>query len=231
MSSQSKRELRRDPRVRAELEIELRSPEGDEAYVTQNVSFRGVYIVCESPLPLRTLVRVKVWLTPKEGGQAPVEMLGLVAHRITMQEATTLGEAPGMGVQLFAAGEDQRSRWLSFIHERIEQDPRASRELAQRLQPHVKLSFSSPDQLRSAAKTHFSSGEVFVHSNVLHKEGSEVWFETQHPKTKNIFRVPAHVLDLVERPKQNRGMVLRFEDGAALSAALINFLEQGKQVD
>lgn len=228
MTDDSKRELRRDPRINVELEILLRSPSGDEEHRTENISYRGVFIICEEPMPLRTLVRVQ--LKPDDGA-APVELLGLIAHRVTLAEATSRGEAPGMGVQLFAVDPAQRERWRSYVQARYEQDPRAKRELAQLTQPYVKFSFNSPDQLKQAAIEHFSRGQVFIYSSNLYEAGTEVWFETQHPRAKTLFRVPAQVLRSVAAPKQQRGMELRFEDGAALKDALLKFLDQGRQVD
>lgn len=72
-----------------------------------NISAGGVFVTTESPLPLKTVVRVEMEL-PGDGGSVPAR--GVVVHRVTAEEARARGTLAGMGVQFLDADDKFRER-------------------------------------------------------------------------------------------------------------------------
>ena len=156
---------RRDPRVAARLDVNLQMPKGTHNYVTDNVSYRGIYIACEEPLSLGRLVRFCTSL--REGGD-PVQMLGLVAHRVNRTEAEEAGIKPGMGLNLFALGPDHQRAWRHFVRTAYEADPRAREHVRSTEFPRIRLALPDVDALRAFAQHNVPEGNIFLRSADLH---------------------------------------------------------------
>lgn len=218
------RDLRRDPRTNHEMDVTLLSPAGNEIHRTHNISYRGVFIVCEDPLPLRTLLRVQT-----DVGNQEIHMLGLVAHRLSMKEAAQHGIAPGMGIELFSVGPEARDHWRHYVRQVYAEDPHANKRLKQKEYPHIKAIFPSVEALSFVAKEPILQGELFVRTAELYETGTRVWFETIHPESQSVFRVEAIISEVTETPRQNRGVTLAFSDPDAVSAALLQFVQTGQQ--
>ena len=72
-----------------------------------NISAGGVFVQTESPLELKTIVRVEMELP---GGGDLVPARGMVVHRVTSEEAKARGTIAGMGVQFMDADDKFRER-------------------------------------------------------------------------------------------------------------------------
>jgi hypothetical protein len=101
-------ERRRDRRHPFRLGVTI-SWGGKEIVAESNdVSFRGVFVATDAPLPERELVRLRVALPP-DG--AELAGLGMVARRL----ASGPDRAPGVGIQLYALAAGERERWVRFV--------------------------------------------------------------------------------------------------------------------
>ena len=72
-----------------------------------NISAGGVFVQTETPLPLKTIVRVEMELP---GGSEMVPARGVVVHRVTPEEGRARGTLAGMGVQFMDADDKFRER-------------------------------------------------------------------------------------------------------------------------
>lgn len=214
---------RRAPRVEARVEVKLQFPDGEQRYFTRDISYMGVFIECPDPLPMRKLVRFS---TTPDGGSEPLQMLGIVAHRVNAADAMDAGISTGMGIQLFPVGHDVRSAWRAFVRTEYDKDPSAREEVRRQEYPCVKVRFPSPNDLQIFAAQHVSSGDVFIRTADLYQQGTRVWLEAVHPQTGQSSRVEAIVLEFVEAPRANRGMRLMFPDAEGASEQLMAFAAQ-----
>jgi hypothetical protein len=82
--------------------------------LTNNVSFRGVFIRTDAPPALRQLVRIELILPNKQS----VVAHAMVVHVAKRPEGTPKGEGavPGIGVQFWGPIDNARE-WQAFIHE------------------------------------------------------------------------------------------------------------------
>lgn len=102
---------RQESRLDVDLDIILQTSEGELHYKTRNASARGVFVTCPEPLALRKLVRFRTRLPDGHD----LQMLGLVAHTVTVDPITESERTPGMGLQLYSVGRDTVQRWQAFI--------------------------------------------------------------------------------------------------------------------
>jgi hypothetical protein len=100
---------RRDKRYRARLDVRTRIGGRLHALVTEDVSFRGMYLCTEAPPPVRQLIRIDTILPPSG---VPFATHGMVVHVIGKDDPS--GRPPGVGVQFYGMG-DERRVWESFI--------------------------------------------------------------------------------------------------------------------
>lgn len=214
---------RRAPRVPKRIEVALQFPDHEQRYYTRDISYLGIFIECPEPLPLRKLVRFKAHL---EVEQAPVQMLGLVAHRVNSADAMESGRPAGMGIQLYPVGHEVRSNWRHFVRQEYEKDPEAREQIRQQEYPRVKVRFPTPNDIQIFASEHVSSGDVFIRTADLYQQGARVWLEAIHPLTKESCSVEAIVLEFVESPRQRRGMRLMFPEAVEASQTLLDFLRE-----
>lgn len=203
----SDKSQRREPRIDISLPVTLRLPRGDLHYEISDASYRGVFIACATPLPLRKLVRFSTQLHPDD---PPLHMLGLVAHTVNPLEARESGKTAGMGVQLYSVGKETRARWRAFISEEYEKDPEARATARALAAPRVSLNLRSEEQLSTFATRDFASGSIFVRTLSLHPVDTLVICEVVHPRTHRPFGLSARVVALQEAPRRERGMRLEF---------------------
>ena len=198
---------RRDPRVDVALDIVLQLPSGTQRHRTRNISYRGVFINCDEPLPLRKLLRFQI--APPSVEEA-MQMLGLVAHRVNRADAAERGLRPGMGLQLYGLGQDVREQWRLLVREEYERDPYARRMMELRELPHVRVRVPQVELLRHFASNDLRSGQTFLRTGELQPQGARVLLELIHPENQELFHLEAQVGRVVEAPLQSRGMQLHF---------------------
>lgn len=198
---------RRDPRVKVALDIVVQLPSETKRYRTKDISYRGVFIACPDPLPLRKLIRFQI--VEPDSGEA-LQMLGLVAHRLNEFDAHERGLEAGMGLQLFSVGAYHGERWRALVREEYDNDPYAKRIMEMRERPHVKVHVATVEQLVGFANNDLFAGTTFLHTSDLHPAGEEVLLELVHPESQRTFLLAAQVTDVIEAPKQDRGIQLSF---------------------
>ncbi len=101
-------EKRKDRRYPFRVKAVLQSGRNEVVGQTEDVSFKGVFVRTDTPLPERHLLRLKFTLPPD--GDAFV-ITGMVARSIPGQE----GRAPGAGIQFYGATSSDLDRWNRFI--------------------------------------------------------------------------------------------------------------------
>ncbi len=100
-------ERRRDRRHPHRMPIILTRGGQDQVAQTEDVSFAGVFIRMDTPLPARQLVRLRLTLPDGE----ELSAMGMVARHIPARE----GLAPGVGIQFYSLSASDRRRWNEFI--------------------------------------------------------------------------------------------------------------------
>ena len=215
---------RRAPRVPHRLDVVLKFPQQDQRYQTRDISYIGVFIECPDPLPLRTLIRFQTRLDEEHA--APLELIGVVAHRINAADAVETGRPTGMGLQLFGTGKETRETWRAFVHAEYEKNPEAIEQVRVQQMPKLKLRFPNLEEMRAFASEHVARGEVFIRSAELYGEGEAIKVEAIHPLSERSELLDARVEEAVEAPRNNRGMRLSFPDAQASSQTLMALAER-----
>lgn len=222
MDDQTARNHRRAPRIPARLNITLQFPEGHRTLVTKDVSYQGVFVVCDDPLPLRKLLRFQTRV--EEDGE-PLQLLGLVAHRVSLEEAQETGADAGMGLQLFSVGPDVHHRWRHFVRQTYERDPRAREQVRNQEFGRLKLRFHTAQHIARFAEDELATGNVFVRSVQLQPQGSRVFIDIIHPRTGKHVSFEGIVMEFVETPRQSRGMHVMIAEPEAARDRLVAFAQ------
>jgi len=220
------RKDRRDPRVEIALSVRLHTASGEESYQTQDVSYRGVFILCDEPLPLRKLVRFRTAIDDSE----ELQMLGLVAHRVNAADAAEMGRRPGMGIQLFSVGKQTRERWRSFVRECYEEDPEALELITIRELPHLRIHLANEEMKRQFIERDFPGDGIFYRTPDVHPVGSGIVCDVEHPDTGQTIHLKATVTEVAEGSRRNRGMQLVFDELSAASEDRLDRFDRGDEI-
>src|SRR5262245_55537870 len=100
---------RREPRYLMEVPIKLIAGRKTVSLVTEDVSYRGVFLRTDVPLALRQLVKIELTLPPDH---EPFSTTGMLVHAIPRGED---GRAPGVGLQFYGIGREAQAVWDRFI--------------------------------------------------------------------------------------------------------------------
>lgn len=196
---------RRDPRVNIALDLTLANSGGVTTYTTKNISYRGIFVVTSDPLPLRRVARLSV---PTDG--EPIEMLGMVAHRINAVDAQQRNAVAGMGLTLFPCGPELRETWRAFIDDHVERDPDLVQSIAEHNLPRLRIHIKDSAMLESFAQNDVPAGQIFYRTPDLLPQGADVMLEIHHPSSGDRFLMKASVLEVSDGGRRHRGMQLRF---------------------
>lgn len=209
----SRKDLRREPRVAIDLDVTLETPAGDRHYFAEDASYRGIFLITSEPIPLRRLVRLRAELD--DDIDAPLEMMGLVAHHLTPAEAQHIGHQPGMGIHLFPSGEQPRERWRAYLRRHYQADPEAW-EIHRRLEmPHLIVHLGSTDDLVEAfdgQPAEADGGSIFVHESRVPPEGSQVLCDFVVSGRDQSLTLEGTAERTVESPPRERGVQLHFDN-------------------
>lgn len=102
-------ERRKDRRVPFRMKVGLVSGRQSAEAEIEDVSFKGVFVRTDLPLPVRHLVKLRFTLPPD--GTA-LELTGMVARRIP---ASGAARTPGAGIQLYGVSTVDLQRWNRFV--------------------------------------------------------------------------------------------------------------------
>ncbi len=200
------KELRREPRIRLDLDVEVETAGTRYIFPTRNASFSGVFMVSDDPLPLRRLVRMNIDVDGE-----PVELLGMVAHSVNAADAHEQNKQPGMGVALFPMGETANERWRTFIRTEYERDPEAHAALMAAELPRLRIHLKNEKMHRHFFEKDYPSGEIFYRTPDLMEVGTRVVCEVRSADREPI-ELFAHVSEIVEGARRKRGIRLTFEE-------------------
>lgn len=217
------KELRREPRVKANFEFVVETAGKTLHYYTRNASFSGVFLISENPLPLRRLVRLKTELDGE-----PIEMIGMVAHTINGPDAMELGKNPGMGVALFSLGPEPERRWREWVRVEYEKDPEAHAALMATELPKLRIHLKNEAMKEQFFQKDYPSGTIFYRTPDLLPEGTRVVCEVKHPDTGRLMELFATVTETVEGARRKRGIRLSFEELSEASTERFGRFERGE---
>ena len=207
---------RRDKRYRVRLPIRTRIGGRLQELVTDDVSFRGLFLHTDKPLPLRQLIRIEATLPP-EG--VPFATHGMVVHSVTEGE----GRPGGCGVQFYGMG-DERRLWEKYIQHVQQSGAQVPDLRSTGQQPAVSLPSGEVEPARGAAGSgaqdgrrfhrfpvvlevkprdidelfrmytrDVSVGGMFLSTPREIETGSELRLEVRHPSNESVFTLTAVV--------------------------------------
>ena len=109
-------EQRRFKRIDVTVPVLVRLKSANIELVTGNISRHGVFMRTDNPLPDRQLVKMRFTIP----GSIALEVVGMVARRVLPGSSGPSG--PGMGVDFFSIGKDDKKVWDRFCME-LERKP------------------------------------------------------------------------------------------------------------
>ena len=101
-------EKRKDRRYPFRVKAVLVSGRSEVVAQTEDVSFKGIFVRTDTPVPERHLLRLRFTLPP-EGDE--LTLTGMVARSVPARE----GKLPGAGIQFYGASGADLDRWNQFI--------------------------------------------------------------------------------------------------------------------
>ena len=208
---------RRDKRYRVRLPIRTRIGGRLQELVTDDVSFRGLFLHTDKPLPLRQLIRIEATLPP-DG--VPFATHGMVVHSVPEGQ----GRAGGCGVQFYGMGDERRiwEKYIQHVQQSGEQvpdlrttgpQPAVSAPGETAVEPAKAASGSGPqdgrrfhrfpvvlevkprdiDELFRMYTRDVSVGGMFLSTPREIEIGSELRLEVRHPTNDSVFALTAVV--------------------------------------
>jgi hypothetical protein len=103
-------ELRREGRTAYRLPVTLVRGREEIPLRSEDVSYHGLFLETDEPLPLRHLIRLRLLLPPYD---RELVAHGMVVHVVPADNAE--GKPAGVGVQLYALDRSARAVWGHFV--------------------------------------------------------------------------------------------------------------------
>ena len=215
---------RRDERVPIQLPIVIKDSCGESSCLTHNINRRGIYIRMDNPKPLRQLIQFRISLPPTD---QDLDLIGMVVHSVTAADAPEQGVPPGMGIQLYGLGGSVKQQWETYVAARRKEymrkrptgswmRPVDSIDAVQRKHPRQLASFrviiKDVEKLYEFLSKDVSLGGMFLRSDVLFREGTQVELIVVHPLSDEEFPVGGVVVRVEEEPLDERGMGIEFTE-------------------
>jgi len=208
-------EKRKDRRYPFRVKALLVSGRNEIVAQTEDVSFKGVFVRTDAPLPERHLLRLTFTLPP-EGDT--LQVTGMVARSVPGRG----GKPPGAGIQFYGASAEVLERWNRFIRHVASGAPApappapvfppGTPEPVQRRFPRyaaaLRVSLRDVGELEQLYTQNVSKGGLFVGTGLDLPPGTALKLTVVHPRTGEPFP-----LDAVVRwraPAPNPGLGLEF---------------------
>jgi uncharacterized protein (TIGR02266 family) len=231
--SQSPPQRRRDKRYPARLPIRTRVAGRLTDLVSEDVSFRGLFLASSAPPPLRQLIRIETILPPRG---VPFATHGMVVHVVVPGDVS--GRGPGFGVQFYGMG-DERRAWEAYV-QHVQQsvaalpDRRDTRPPPAAYPPASRLAQGSgvqdsrrfqrfpvvlevrPRDLEDLYRLYsrdVSVGGMFLATAREVEIGSEVRLDVRHPHNPSVFQLTAVVRRRSHEPAGIGVEFTRLDDG------------------
>jgi Tfp pilus assembly protein PilZ len=204
-------ERRRDRRLQYRVGLVLHAARREIVAQTQDVSFNGILVRTDTPLPLRGLVRLRFTL-PSEGDQ--LEVMGMVAR------SATAGASPGAGIQFYGLSLEHRQRWNRFIRfvaagapdtaRAPAMFPRGTPDTVRRQHPRcaaaLQVHVQSVNDLQVLYMRNLSKGGLFLGTPLDLPAGTPLRVSVIHPKTGEQFPLDAVVRWRAGEPDPGLGL-------------------------
>ncbi len=224
MSQSSSPQRRRDKRYPARLSIRTRIAGRLKDLVSEDVSYRGLFLATDSPPPLRQLIRIETALPP---GGAAFATHAMVVRVVAPGDPA--GHRPGVGVQFYGMG-DERRVWEAFV-QYVQQSaialpdrresrppPNARASLAtgsvrigqgsgmqdnrrfQRAPVVLEVRPRDLEDLYRLYSRDVSVGGMFLSTTRELEVGGEVRLDVRHPHNGSVFQLSAIIRRVSEEP-------------------------------
>jgi uncharacterized protein (TIGR02266 family) len=212
MSQRPAVERRKDRRHPYRVRLVLTRGGQELVAQTEDVSFAGIFIRMDTPIPARQLVRLRLTLPP-DGDLLSV--MGMVARHFPARDDLP----PGVGIQFYSLGAAERRRWDQFIRlviagrpvepppppaslpappvlpaepvEPVAPDP--IRRHFPRYAAALQVRLHSVDDLRTLYTRNVSKGGLFFDTTQDLAEGTSLKVSVIHPRTHEQFPLEAVV--------------------------------------
>jgi hypothetical protein len=204
-------ERRRDARYKARIAVTMTRGKVTTPLLTEDVSFRGVFVRMDAPPALRQLVQLEIAL-PRG---ATIRPHAMVVYRVPPGG----DQVPGAGLQFYGLDGRDRIHWDTFVHEvRQEAKPLpppsdgAIDAIKRKHERHVvrfEVRLTSLEELRALYTRDISKGGMALETELLIQVGEEVGLDLVHPTSGIEFALDA-VVRRVIRDNGVRGLGLEF---------------------
>jgi hypothetical protein len=186
-------EKRRDERLRIKLPADLVRGKLRVTLLTEDVSFRGLFLRTDAPPAVRRLLQIEMLIPPDD---RPLRLHGTVVH--VLRPGETGARSPGMGIELVGLNGDVKSLWEGFVShlrprrkESIEvmQAARAAgvpdqvRRRFERYKKELRLLVDSVGELKTLIATDVSQGGMFVATELPLPIGHGFRVTVVHPES------------------------------------------------
>ena len=203
---------RRDVRYEIRCPTELTYGRKTSVLVSEDVSYRGVFVRTDSPPALRQLVRVAIRLS----GEEELVTHGMVVH--VVEPSIPSGRTPGAGVQYYALDAKLRQTWETFSRDVASRSPPSGahalptigaggpepvRRQATRYQAVLPVRVKTLLDLLELYARDVSTGGMFIETDHALEAGAEVVVHVHHPQTDGTLSLPA-----VVRHRQESGAII-----------------------
>ena len=193
---------RREPRYPARLPLILKLGSTRHEVITDDVSYRGLFVCTDTPPALRQLISLEATLPPTD---TAFQSHGMICFVRGVDNPK--GEPPGVGIQFYAQGGADKKAWERFIEHvkagNVVGRPRTENDAAKpapvrRRHPRYSLRLAvRPRTLKDLEILYtrdISRGGMFlVTGDKLPAEGSPLALEVHHPKSAHVFPLDAVV--------------------------------------
>ena len=209
-------EKRKDRRYPFHVKVVLVSGRSEIVAQTEDVSFKGVFVRADPPLPERHLLRLKFTLPPEGDALA---LTGMVARSVPGKD----GRPPGAGIQFYGAAAADLERWNQFIRYVAAGavapapaappvfppgTPDAVHRRFPRYAASLRVNLRDVGELEELYTRNVSKGGLFVGTALALAPGTALKLSVIHPRTGEPFALEAIVRWRAAPP--NPGLGLEF---------------------
>lgn len=220
---------RRDRRYHFQIPVKLLSRSGENAMVTEDVSYRGIFLRTAAPPPKMQLVRVRL--------EVPTQEKGIVTNAMVAHVSPPDARVRGAGLSFFGLDGEPRRQWEAFIQFVRDHHPDAAERQAAadhaaeqdrlRAREQVIIAVASEAALERLVVRDISQGTLFVHSDRPIQVGAAVCVRLVHPETQHDY-----LLDGVVRHRlKSGGFHVGFEKKTEQELLALHAFVRGEEAD
>lgn len=134
--------LRRDARMDVRIPVVIIRGKGTREHETLDVSFRGIFLKCEEPPALRSLVRLKVTIPNRT-----LEVHAMAVHVIPAGD----DREGGVGLQFWGLSGNDRQAWEDFVRALVAMRRDAAKKAALQAAHPANTEMNTPSGIRTVA--------------------------------------------------------------------------------